>query len=279
MSYLWTLQDFLAATDGRPVGDMPEGITGISIDSRTLKPGEAFFAIKGDNFDGHDFIGKAASAGAAIAVVSEDRLVALGRWNMPLIVVRDVLEAMVQLGRASRARSKAQIVAITGSVGKTTTKDMMRTVLSASGKVHASVASFNNHWGVPLTLARMPVDTRFGIFEIGMNHPGEITPLVAMVKPHVAMITNVAPAHLGAFDSIEDIARAKAEIFNGIVPGGYVLLNRDNDHFELLEKLAQRTGVEHIQSFGATEGAEYRLIIQTDFSRRYRRWCRCYSQH
>ena len=151
MSYLWELDALMAAMDGRPVGEMPEGITGISIDTRTLKKGEAFFAIKGDQFDGHDFLAAAMRAGAAVAVVNESKLVSLGSLKLPLIVVRDVLDAMCRLGEVARMRTKARIVAITGSVGKTTTKEMLRTVLAPSGMVHASAASFNNHWDLAHT--------------------------------------------------------------------------------------------------------------------------------
>ncbi len=173
----------MSAMGGRPVGDMPEGITGISIDSRSLDKGEAFFAIKGDRFDGHDFATAAMANGAALLVVSEAKLPALGRLKVPMIVVDDVLEGLEKLGAAARKRSKAKFIAITGSVGKTTTKEMLRHALESAGAVHASVKSFNNHWGVPLTLARMPKDADFGVFEIGMNHPGEIRPLVKLVRP------------------------------------------------------------------------------------------------
>jgi UDP-N-acetylmuramoyl-tripeptide--D-alanyl-D-alanine ligase len=176
-----------------------------------------------------------------------------------MIVVEDVLEALIKLGIASRDRSKAQIIAVTGSVGKTTTKEALRHVLADSGKVHASVASFNNHWGVPLTLARMPADTDYGVFEIGMNHHDEIRPLVKMVRPHVALITLIAPAHLGHFANLEEIAVAKAEIFEGVVPGGYALLNRDDKRFKQLEELAEKAGVEHIVTFGENARSEYRL--------------------
>ena len=259
MNLLWEMDAFISAMSGRPVGEMPEGVTGISIDTRSLAKGNAFFAIKGDQFDGHDFLANAMHAGAAVGVVDESRLVSLGHLKMPLVVVPDVLEAMELLGQMARVRSKAQIIAVTGSVGKTTTKEMLRTVLSASGKVHASVASFNNHWGVPLTLARMPEDTRFGVFEIGMNHPGEITPLVKMVRPHIAMITNVAAAHIGAFDTIDDIARAKGEIFSGLVQGGYGLINHDDRRYPLLKQLAQDANVNTILSFGAKRGSDYWL--------------------
>ncbi|PWL17007.1 UDP-N-acetylmuramoylalanyl-D-glutamyl-2,6-diaminopimelate--D-alanyl-D-alanine ligase [Falsochrobactrum shanghaiense] len=257
--WLWTSADMVEAMEGRPFGSLPVGITGISIDSRTLREGEAFFAIKGDQFDGHDFATAAMAAGAGLLVVNESRLPAFGNLKVPMIVVEDVLEALIKLGIASRARSKAQIIAVTGSVGKTTTKEALRQVLSGSGKVHASAASFNNHWGVPLTLARMPADSDYGIFEIGMNHHGEIRPLVKMVRPHIALITLIAPAHLGHFANLEEIATAKAEIFEGVLPGGYVLLNRDDKRFRQLEELAQKAGVEHIATFGANARSDYRL--------------------
>jgi UDP-N-acetylmuramoyl-tripeptide--D-alanyl-D-alanine ligase len=192
--------------------------------------------------------------------VSEARLPALGSINAPMIVVPDVLEALEKLGRAARDRSNARIIAVTGSVGKTTTKEMLRHVLSACGEVHYSPASFNNHWGVPLTLARMPESAAFGIFEIGMNHADEIRPLVKMVRPHVAIITTIAAAHLGNFKSLEEISAAKAEIFEGVVEGGHVLINRDNDQFEFLEAAAVACGIANIHAFGAHVKAEYRLV-------------------
>ncbi len=259
MNWLWTTEDMIAAMAGRPFGTLPQGITGISIDSRSIASGEAFFAIKGDRVDGHDYASMAMANGASLLVVSEARLAGLGRLTVPMIVVEDVLAALERLAIASRQRSRAQIIAVTGSVGKTTTKEMLRHVLSPSGKVHASVASFNNHWGVPLTLARMPLDTHFGVFEVGMNHPGEIRPLVQMIRPHVAVITTIAPAHLGNFKSIKEIATAKAEIFEGLVPGGHVVLNRDNDQYNFLERTAQALGISNIHSFGQHAKAEYRL--------------------
>ncbi len=216
MSWLWTTADMIAAMGGRPIGSLPAGITGISIDSRTIAPGEAFFAIKGDRVDGHDYATTAMANGAALLVVAEAKLPAMGRITTPMIVVDDVLAALGRLAVAARARTDAKIVGVTGSVGKTTTKEMLRTLLAPSGKVHTAVASFNNHWGVPLTLARMPADTDYGVFEIGMNHPNEIRPLVKMVRPHVAIITTIAAAHLGHFNSLEEIASAKAEIFEGL---------------------------------------------------------------
>jgi UDP-N-acetylmuramoyl-tripeptide--D-alanyl-D-alanine ligase len=163
------------------------------------------------------------------------------------------------MGRASRARSHGQIVAVTGSVGKTSTKEMLRVALSASGETHASAASFNNHWGVPLTLARMPRETAFGVFEIGMNHAGEITPLVGMVRPHVAIITTIAPSHLGNFASLDGIADAKAEIFTGVVPGGHAVISRDTPYFERLASAARACGITDVVSFGKHPQAEVRI--------------------
>lgn len=260
MKHLWTTADMIAAMSGRPYGNPPQGVSGISIDSRTVKPGEVFFAIKGDRVDGHDYASFAVANGASLLVVSEEKLPALGRLTVPMIVVQDVLGALVRLGLAARARSRARIVAITGSVGKTTTKEMLRQLLASSGKqVHAAVASFNNHWGVPLTLARMPEDTDYGVFEIGMNHPDEIRPLTKMVRPHVAIITTIAAAHLGHFRDLDEIAAAKAEIFEGVEPGGAVILNRDNQQFPLLEEAAQAQGIEHVLTFGNHARADFRL--------------------
>ncbi|WP_426122698.1 UDP-N-acetylmuramoylalanyl-D-glutamyl-2,6-diaminopimelate--D-alanyl-D-alanine ligase [Pararhizobium sp. PWRC1-1] len=263
MSFLWTTSDLMAAMHGRPRGNLPEGITGISIDSRSLGKGEAFFAIKGDRVDGHDYAGIALANGATLLVVSEAKIPALGRLNGPMIVVDDVLEAMVRLGCAARDRSAAKIIAVTGSVGKTTTKEMLRHMLEPSGRVHASVASFNNHWGVPLTLSRMPENTDFGIFEIGMNHADEIRPLVRMVRPHVAIITTIAAAHLGNFKDLEEIAAAKAEIMEGLVDDGHVILNRDNEQFDGLEKTAIALGISHVHSFGSSAKADFRMVEYT----------------
>lgn len=259
MSLLWRSQALAGAMNGRPVGTMPEGVTGISIDTRTLQPGDAFFAIKGERFDGHDFATAALKAGAGLLIVAESKLPALGRITAPMIVVPDVLAALEAVGIAARARAKAKIIGVTGSVGKTTTKEALRCALGAVGSVHASPQSFNNHWGVPLTLARMPEDCDFAIFEIGMSNPGEIRQLVKYVRPHIALVTAIAPAHLGAFKSIEEIARAKAEIFEGLEPGGHALINRDDRQWKLLDKVARELGVEHIWSFGEHARATFRL--------------------
>ncbi|GGF80901.1 UDP-N-acetylmuramoyl-tripeptide--D-alanyl-D-alanine ligase [Azorhizobium oxalatiphilum] len=253
---LFTPAEVLAATGGVARGT-PADASGISIDTRTLAPGDAFFAITGENSDGHAYVERAFASDAAFALVAADRADSLPEG--PMVVVPDVLAAMTDLGKAARARSKAGIVAVTGSVGKTTTKEALRVALSAEGPTHASAASYNNHWGVPLSLARMPRDARFGVFEIGMNHPGEITPLVRLVRPQVAIITTVEAAHMEAFSSIEEIADAKAEIFDGLEPGGAAVLNRDNPLFDRLVASAKAKGVERIVSFGADALSDVRL--------------------
>lgn len=254
---LWTLDAFVAATAGRPHGDPTAEIGGISIDSRTIAAGEAFFAIQGDARDGHDFVEAALARGAGVCVVAEDKLGALpagGRY----VVVDDVLDALRRLAVAARARTGARIVAVTGSVGKTSTKEALRHVLAAQGKTHASVASYNNHWGVPLTLARMPADCAYGIFEIGMNHAGEITPLTAMVRPHVAVVTTVAPVHLEFFRDVEAIAEAKAEIFTGLEPGGAAVVDGDVAQAPILVAAAGAHGARVVR-FGIGEGFEAHL--------------------
>jgi UDP-N-acetylmuramoyl-tripeptide--D-alanyl-D-alanine ligase len=256
---LWTGDEFAAATGGRPVGAMPAAVTGISIDTRSLKPGDVFFAIKGETMDGHDFASAAMAAGASLLIVQQSKLPALGHLSTPMIVVPDVLHALEKVGIAARDRASGKIIAVTGSAGKTSTKEALRHALSAVGTVHASDKSFNNHWGVPLTLARMPRDCDYAIFEIGMNHPGEIRPLVKMVRPHVAIVTLIAAAHLGFFKNLEEIAVAKAEIFEGIVTGGAALINRDDERWQLLERLATKAGVKTIAGFGEHSRADYRL--------------------
>ena len=255
---LWTADELVAATGGQLHGSVTKPLNGVSIDTRTLQQGDIFVAIKGDVHDGHSFVAKALEAGAGLAMVSQatEDMKAAG----PLLVVEnDPLDGLVKAGKAARARSHAQIIAVTGSVGKTSTKEMLRVALSASGLTHASAASYNNHWGVPLTLARLPREAAYGVFEIGMNHLGEITPLVAQVRPHIAIITTVAPVHIGNFTGIEQIADAKAEILTGILPGGYAVLNRDNPHYDRLAASAKSQGVSHVISFGKHAEADARL--------------------
>src|SRR6202790_3060278 len=256
---LWITAAMAAAMRAQVNGALPQAVTGLSIDSRTLAPGDAYFAIKGAVHDGHDFVAGALKAGAGLAVVEAAQR---GKFpaDAPLLVVDDVLAGLVDLARASRARLGAQIIAVTGSVGKPSTKEALRRVLGAQGETHASAASFNNHWGVPLSLARCPASVRFAIFEIGMNHAGEIEPLVKMVRPQVAIITTVEPVHLEFFAGIEAIADAKAEIFAGIEPGGAAVLNRDNSQFGRLQRRAKKLGISRIVSFGSDEKADARLL-------------------
>ena len=257
---LWTGKAFQEALKGRPIGELPSAITGLSIDTRTLKPGEAVFAIKGDRFDGHNFLTAAAAAGASVLVVSQKKLPALGKVSAPVLVVEDVLAGLGRLAAAARARSRAEIVAVTGSVGKTTTKEALRVALGASGTVHASSASFNNHWGVPLSLARLPEDADYAVFEIGMNHPNEIRPLVKLVRPHAAIVTLIAPAHLGFFSGLDEIAKAKGEIFEGVEPGGTAIVNADDPHGNALAGMARAAGVSKVATFGEAAGADVRLL-------------------
>jgi UDP-N-acetylmuramoyl-tripeptide--D-alanyl-D-alanine ligase len=256
---LWSALGLIGPLRAWICGRLPPPTFGISIDTRTLVPGDLFFAIKGEKSDGHDHVAAAFDKGAVAAVVDEAHAEALKACG-PLYIVNAVLPALERLGAAARARSAARIVAVTGSVGKTTTKEALHLVLSQAGSVHASPASYNNHWGVPLTLARMPRDTRFGVIEIGMNHAGEITPLVGMTRPHIAIITNVAAVHLEYFDSVEAIADAKAEVFSGLVPGGVAILNCDIDHYERLAAAARLSQAGHIATFGESERADARLL-------------------
>ena len=260
---LWTSQALEAATGGRFIGGQ-RPITGASIDTRTLKLGDLFFAIRGDTRDGHDFVADALKAGAGAAVVAQDKADAFSEAGPVLAVPGEgadpVLDAMRAIGRASRARSHAGIVAVTGSVGKTGTKEALRHVLSAQGATHASVASYNNHWGVPLTLTRMPQDSRFGVFEIGMNHGGEIVPLTSQVRPQVALVTTVEPVHIEHFASLSAIADAKGEIFSGLEPGGVAIINRDNPNFERLLAHARASRAGRVVTFGEHPEADVRAL-------------------
>jgi len=267
MTALWTVEAMAAAMRAEKQGVLPAEVTGISIDSRSIARGEAFFAITGDSRDGHDFVSAALKAGAGIAVVARAQAGRFG--DAPLLVVDDVLEALRDLARAARARSKAKVIAVTGSVGKTGTKEALRLALSSDGETHASAASYNNHWGVPLSLARCPQSAKYAVFEIGMNHAGEITPLTRLVRPHVAIITAIEPVHLEYFGSLEKIADAKAEIFLGLEPAGIAVLNRDNGQFARLEAAAKAAGVSRIVCFGEHADAEVRLLrvsLQPDSS-------------
>jgi UDP-N-acetylmuramoyl-tripeptide--D-alanyl-D-alanine ligase len=256
---LWSVDDMAAAIGAERRGALPDAITGISIDTRTLAPGEAFFAISGDNRDGHAFVGTALGAKAGLAVVAADRVLDVPA-QAPLLVVGNVLEALRALAAAARARTGAQVIGVTGSVGKTGTKEALRLALSKSGVTHASVASYNNHWGVPLSLARCPQNAAYAVLEMGMNHAGEIEPLSKLARPHVAIITTIAPVHLEFFGTLGKIADAKAEIFAGLEPNGVAVLNRDNSQFARLKKHARAAGVSRLVSFGEHESSDARLI-------------------
>jgi UDP-N-acetylmuramoyl-tripeptide--D-alanyl-D-alanine ligase len=269
---LWTPDALVAATGGTLHGIL-KPITGASIDTRTLQPGDLFFAIRGEARDGHDFVRDALSRGAGAAVVEEARAGefagAGGVLAVPAGADDPVLGAMRRLGQAARERTGAAIVAVTGSVGKTGTKEALRHVLAAQGPTHASLASYNNHWGVPLTLTRMPAASRFGVFEIGMNHGGEIVPLTRMVRPDIALITTVEPVHIEHFRSLSAIADAKGEIFFGLEPGGVAIVNRDNPNFSrlLAHALASRAG--RVISFGEHPEADVRalrIVLRPDLS-------------
>ncbi|MFK7875798.1 MAG: UDP-N-acetylmuramoyl-tripeptide--D-alanyl-D-alanine ligase [Paracoccaceae bacterium] len=253
---LWTSQDAAAATGGQAIGTW--SCTGVSIDTRTLQPGDLFVALSAAR-DAHDFVGDALRAGAGAALVS--RIPEGVPDTAPLLLVPDVMAALQDLGSAARARTDARIVAITGSVGKTSTKEMLRAILSDQGRTHASVASYNNHWGVPLTLARMPAETEFGVIEIGMNHPGEIAPLAKMARPHVALITTVAAAHLEAFDDITGIAVEKASIIEGLEYGGSAVMNCDLDTSAVLYSKAHDAKRKDV-GFG-WHGFDYKLTDVT----------------
>jgi UDP-N-acetylmuramoyl-tripeptide--D-alanyl-D-alanine ligase len=265
---LWTLDAMAQAMKAERAGALPVSVNGISIDSRGIGAGEAFFAIKGDNRDGHEFVPAALKGGAGVAVVATG-------WhgggvdNAPHLRVPDVLEGLRALARAARARLDAKVIGVTGSVGKTGTKEALRLALGSNGVTHASVASYNNHWGVPLSIARCPADVRYAVFEMGMNHAGEIEPLSRLARPHVAIITTVEPVHLEYFASVEAIADAKAEIFRGLEPAGAAVINRDNPYYERLAAAARGAGVERIVSFGEHARADARLVkssLQPDCS-------------
>jgi UDP-N-acetylmuramoyl-tripeptide--D-alanyl-D-alanine ligase len=255
---LWDVDAMAAAMGAERAGALPQSASGISIDSRTLVPGDAFFAIA-DRRDGHDFVAPALAAGAALAVVAANRRAQFAN-AAPLLVVPDVLAGLRELAAAARARSQAKVIAVTGSVGKTGTKEALRLALSKDGETHASIASYNNHWGVPLSLARCPASARYAVLEMGMNHPGEIAPLSRLVRPHVALITTIAPVHLEFFGTLARIADAKAEIFLGVEADGAAVLNRDIAQFAQLRRRARQAGVARIVTFGEHDDADARLI-------------------
>ncbi|ATR22901.1 UDP-N-acetylmuramoyl-tripeptide--D-alanyl-D-alanine ligase [Roseomonas mucosa] len=251
---LWSSEELREATGG----SIPEGIavTGLSIDTRSLQPGDLFIALR-DQRDGHDFVAAALDSGAAAAMV--DRLPPEMPEQAPLLRVADTLAGLAALGAAARARSTARFAAVTGSVGKTTTKEMLRQGLAALAPTHAAVASYNNHWGVPLTLARQPRDAAYAVIEIGMNNRGEIAPLARLARPEVAVITIIAAAHVGHLGSEAEIAEEKADILAGIAPGGTAVFPADGPHAARLAERAREAGA-RLVSFGEAERADIRLL-------------------
>jgi len=256
---LWTAEAATQATGGRT--NSAWTATGISIDSRQVNEGDLFVALLGPNFDGHKFVSQALKAGASAALV-ESRPEDVSP-TAPLLIVENAEKALTGLGVAARERAKAKIVGVTGSVGKTGVKEVLRFVLSGMGRCAATEGNLNNHLGLPLSLARMAAETDFGVFEMGMNHPGELIPLSQISHPHVAIITTVEAVHVGNFESEEAIADAKAEIFSGMDKAGTAILNRDNRHFDRLNEAARNAGVGKTLSFGASDQADVRLLKTT----------------
>ncbi len=248
---LWTAAEIAAATGGTVHGDF--AVTGVAFDSREVGAGDLFIAMRGALADGHAFVDRAFAAGAAGAIVEKP-------VDGPHVRVADAMAALTALGHAARARTSAIIIGVTGSAGKTGTKEALAAALDrhVPGRVHRSVKSYNNHTGVPLSLARMPRDAAFAVLEMGMNHAGELTALTAIVRPHVAIITTIAPAHIEHFAAIEGIADAKAEIFSGLEPGGTAIVPFDSPHHARLAAAARRSNASHVVSFGLDDGADVR---------------------
>jgi UDP-N-acetylmuramoyl-tripeptide--D-alanyl-D-alanine ligase len=252
MSPLWTGEAIAEATGGAL--SAPFAVSGVAFDSREVQPGDLFVAMRGETADGHDYVAKAHTAGAAGMLVERP-------VEGPHVRVPDSLEGLVALGRASRARTHARIVGVTGSAGKTGTKEALYHAFDrmSFGAAHRSLKSYNNHVGVPLSLARMPAETRYGVFEMGMNHEGELRALTALVRPHVAIVTTIAPAHIEYFGTEAKIAQAKAEIFEGLVEGGTAIIPYDSPHRDLLAKAAAPFAA-HVVTFGFGKGADVRAV-------------------
>lgn len=252
MSPLWTSAEIAAATSGTAATAFTA--TGVAFDSREVGAGDLFIALKGELTDGHKFLDKAFAQGAAGALTS-------GIIGLPHVHVANTTQALEQLGIAARARVKGKVVGVTGSVGKTGTKEALAAALArgTAGHVHRSVKSYNNHTGVPLSLARMPRDSAYAVLEMGMNHTGELAALTHMVRPHVALVTAIASAHRAFFKSETEIAQAKAEIFTGLVDGGTAIIPRDSEHYDLLNAEAQKYAAQ-VVSFGHHPQADVRVL-------------------
>ena len=255
---LWTSEEAIKATGGTSVGQWQA--EGVSIDSRSIEPGDLFVAIIGPSNDGHQYVENGFKMGAAAAVVDKPEFSISNLENKKLLRVESTTSGLLNLAKFARARTAAKIIAVTGSVGKTGSKEMLKMVLGEQGKTTATAGNLNNHWGLPLSLVRMPKETEFGVFEMGMNHSGEIIPLTKVARPHVALITTVEQAHSEHFKSIEDIADAKAEIFVGVEPSGTVVLNADNLMFERLLETAKKVGIMDVRTFGSESNSDCRLV-------------------
>ncbi|WP_420549793.1 UDP-N-acetylmuramoyl-tripeptide--D-alanyl-D-alanine ligase [Curvivirga sp.] len=280
---LWTSSEAETFTSGKNTAQWEAH--SVSIDSRKVEKNGLFIAIQGPNNDGHDYISMAQEKGAAAAVIAESKIGDFKDCTLPLLIVTDTTQALYDLAAGARFRTKAKVIAITGSVGKTGTKEGLRCAFSALGKTHATEGNLNNEYGLPLTMSRMPADTDFAILEIGMNHAEEIRPLSKLAKPDLAIITTVAPVHLEFFHGIQGIADAKAEIFDGLGEDGICLLPREHALFHHLRARARDTGVafENVLSFGKHEDATYRQIdtefktTSTDVTCLYKKHCESFS--
>lgn len=257
MTPLWTSDAVIRAVSGKCPGNWTA--SGVSIDSRSVRPGDLFIALKGPTFDGHAYVLTALKQGAAAAIIHNE-IKDSGEYHNRLVLVKDTFAALQNVAVAARARTKARVIAVTGSVGKTGTKEALKLGLSYLGATHASEGNLNNHWGVPLSLARMPGETAFAVFELGMNHAGEIAPLSRMVRPHAAIITAVEAVHLEFFNSIAEIADEKAAIMVGLESGGSIILPRDNAQFPRLVAAAKAAGVSNTVSFGTSGDSVARLV-------------------
>lgn len=254
----WTGEEVVNAVRGHSLHEQTWSASGVAIDSRSVKKGDLFVALKGPHHDAHEFVANAVAAGCSAAIVShQSSQVPSGS---PLVFVDDTFKALELLGQAGRQRAQSRIIAVTGSVGKTSSKEMLRLMLGAVGTCYANEGSLNNQWGVPLSLARLPADADYGVFEIGMNHAGELTVLSQQVKPHIALITTIEAVHLEFFDSLEGIADAKAEIFQGLPPEGIAILNQDNPYYARLATAAKNQGIKKILGFGQNGKRDARML-------------------
>lgn len=257
---LWTKKEILKAITGELRGNIVDNFYSISIDSRSIKQGAIFFAIKGEKFDGHDFVQKAYDNGASLLIIERGKAKDFITSNLPIMLVDDVMGALTQLAIFSRKRSNAKIIAVTGSLGKTSLKEILANVFKLYGETHANYASYNNHWGVPLTLASMPSNCEYGIFELGMNHSGELLKLGILVQPDISIITAIAPAHIGNFVNVKNIAIAKSEIYVYQKPNGLALINADDEYSSLLADIAKASHIQNIKYFGNDAKADYNLL-------------------